>query len=297
MKSDIRVAYHAGSWYSDKPKSLAKELSGYLSDENISEKSQFLKSVIVPHAGYYYCGPTAGKAFINIRPENYSRVVVLGPSHHEYFQGCGVTPFSTFETPFGNVDVDTKTCAELLSNDFYFKLPQSVDVKEHSIEMEMPFLKYIFGEKEFSIVPIMVGFTNLEVNRKIGETLYKLYEDPKTLFVISSDFCHWGKNFAFTYYDNSYSTIWESTQNLDKQALDIIAEINPEKLDAYFKKTKNTICGRNPITIVLSIIESYKRNNTDKNVSFDTLGYAQSSKVTSMKESSVSYAAGANFIM
>lgn len=297
MKSKVRVAYHSGSWYSDDPSSLSKELSGYLSTAKKLENSQSLKSIIVPHAGYRFCGPTAAKSFININPSNFNRVVILGPSHHEYFEACGLTPYEYFETPFGNVKVDTDTVNNLLTKKkLFFSLPQTTDVKEHSIEMEMPFLKYIFDKKEFSLLPIMVGHNDLLTNTEIGKTLYDLYEDPKTLFVISSDFCHWGQRFGFTYYNEDYDDIWESTQDLDKQALNIISEMNSSKLDQYFKKTKNTICGRNPITIVLSIIESYRKKHADKKVSFDTVGYDQSNKVKSMYDSSVSYAAGVNFV-
>ena len=261
MKSSIRYASHAGSWYDDNPNELSKELAKYLSASKQYSEYNSLKSIIVPHSGLEYGGPVAAKAFINVNPSNYDRVVILGPSHHEYFEACGLTPFESFETPFGNVKVDTNTVNKLLANkNLFFTLPQTTDVKEHSIEMEMPFLKYIFDKKDFSLVPIMVGHNDLMINSEIGKALYDLYEDPKTLFVISSDFCHWGMNFGFTYYNKEFSSIWESTQDLDKQALDIISEMNSAKLDQYFKKTRNTICGRNPITIVLSIIENYKKN-------------------------------------
>ena len=124
-----------------------------------------------------------------------------------------------------------------------------------------------------------------------------MYLDPQTLFVISSDFCHWGRNFGFTYYDKKFKNIWESIQDLDKQALDIISEINTEKLDEYFKITKNTICGRNPIMISLSIVENYKKHYKDKKISFDVVGYDQSNKVKSKYETSVSYAAMINYII
>ncbi len=298
MRSTTRVAYHAGSWYKDDPSLLAKEIGNYLSNSEKLEQYQSLKSIIVPHAGYRFCGPTAGKSFININPDNFDRVVVLGPSHHAYFQACGLTPYESFETPFGDVKVDTNTINKLLGNKgLFFTLPESTDVKEHSIEMEMPFLKYIFNKKDFSLLPIMVGHNDYKLNTEIGKALYDLYEDPKTLFVISSDFCHWGQNFGFTYYNKEYENIWESTKDLDKQALDIIAEMDSAKLDQYFKKTRNTICGRNPITIVLSIIENYKKGHKDKKISFDAVGYSQSNQVKSMYETSVSYAAGVNFIM
>jgi len=290
MDSTIRVASHAGSWYKNDPKLLAKEIGDYLSKSEKLEQYNSLKSIIVPHAGYRHCGPTAGKSFININPSNYDRVVVLGPSHHKYFEACGLTPFESFETPFGNVKVDTETINKLLTNKKLFNtLSQTTDVKEHSIEMEMPFLKYIFNKKDFSLIPIMVGHNDFKINVEIGKALYDLYEDPKTLFVISSDFCHWGQKFGFTYYNEKYENIWESTKDLDKQALDIIHEMNSAKLDEYFKKTRNTICGRNPITIVLSIIENYKKNHGDKKISFDTVGYSQSNQPKSMYLHDFSY--------
>ena len=107
--------------------------------------------------------------------------------------------------------------------------------------MEMPFLKYIFDDKKLKIVPMVVGDGDLTKNRKLGKFLYDLYEDKKTLFVISSDFCHWGSDFDFTYYNKKFKTVNESTEDLDRQALDIIGEINSKKFDEYMKKNGNTI--------------------------------------------------------
>ena len=294
----IRFASHSGSWYDRNPIKLSKELSNYLSESKKYDEYQCLKSIIVPHSGLRYGGPTAAKAFINVNPSNFDRVVILGPSHYEYFEGCALTSFDKFETPFGNVDVDTSTIKNLLEDSkHFFSFPQSSDVQEHSIEMEIPFLKYIFDKKPFNIIPIVIGDGNLNKNIQLGKCLYNLFEDSKTLFVISSDFCHWGKNFDYIYYNKKFKTIWESTEDLDRQALDIIGEINTKKFDDYIKRTNNTICGSNPITIVLSIIEEYKKNHKDKKISFNTAGYSQSEKVKSMNGSSVSYADGFNFII
>ena len=299
MKSLTRVASHADGWYSGNPQELAKELNKYLSKSQKYDESTSLKSIIVPHSGLCYGGPVAAKAFINVNPSLFERAVILGPSHYEYFQGVGLTSFEKFETPFGDVDVDTETVNNLLENKGnFFSFPKSSDVKEHSIEMEMPFLKYIFDDKKLKIVPMVVGDGDLTKNRKLGKFLYDLYEDKKTLFVISSDFCHWGSDFDFTYYNKKFKTVNESTEDLDRQALDIIGEINSKKFDEYMKKTGNTICGSNPITIMLSIIEEYQKNHKDKKIKFDTAGYAQSGKIKNiMYDTAVSYAAGVNFIL
>ena len=298
MKSLTRVASHSNGWYSSNPKSLSKELNKYLSKSEKYSESLSLKSIIVPHSGLCYGGPVAAKAFINVEPSQFNRAVILGPSHYEYFQGIGLTSFEKFETPFGDVDVDTETVNKLLqSSGNFFSFPKSSDVKEHSIEMEMPFLKYIFQNKKFNIVPMVVGDGDLNANIKLGKYLYDLFEDKKTLFVISSDFCHWGNDFDFTYYNKKFKNVNESTEDLDRQALDIIEEINSKKFDEYMRRTNNTICGSNPIMICLSLIEQYKKNHKDKKVKFETAGYAQSEKIENMKyDSFVSYAAGVNFI-
>lgn len=296
---NLRDATHAGTWYNGDPKGLAAELGKYFSSSEKLSNSNNLKSIIVPHAGYRYSGPTAAKAFININPDNYNRVVVIGPSHHEYFHGCGLSPFEGFQTPFGSIKIDLEINKKLLqsSKDHFFTLEKEVDEEEHSIEMEIPFIKMLFDKKDFSIVPIMVGSnTNFDAHKEIADVLYDLYEDKQTLFVISSDFCHWGKRFAYTYYDNKYDEIWKSTESLDKMALEHISKLDPTGLNDYFKKYKNTICGRHPISIVLCMIEQYKKKYQNKKITFDCAGYSQSSHVMDMNDSSVSYAAGVNFI-
>ena len=292
----IRPASHSGSWYQNSPQLLSKEITQYLSNTKKLNKG-FVKSIIVPHAGYRFCGQTMAQSFINIVPNNYNRVVILGPSHHEYFQGCGLTSFEKFDTPLGSLNIDVNYIKKLLKkSDLFFEVEKSVDINEHSIEMELPFLKYIFKDKELSIIPIIVGDNDFDTNKKIAEALYELYEDKNTLFVISSDFCHWGRNFGFMTYDKKFENIWESIQDLDKQALDIIEEINSEKLDKYFKRTRNTICGRNPISVGLSLVEKYKNYHKNEKVEYIKVGYTQSNKVKSMYETSVSYAAAVNFI-
>lgn len=69
----------------------------------------------------------------------------------------------------------------------------------------------------FNIVPIMVGSINGEKERMYGQLLAKYFLRPRTLFVISSDFCHWGERFQYTYFDEKHGEIWRSIEDLDKQ--------------------------------------------------------------------------------
>lgn len=58
-----------------------------------------------------------------------------------------------------------------------------------------------------------------------GEIFAKYLADPQNLFVISSDFCHWGSRFRYTYYDKSAGPIWKSIEKLDKNVSNMLTQV------------------------------------------------------------------------
>jgi AmmeMemoRadiSam system protein B len=293
MDSNIRAATHAGTWYSSSKEELFKELTSYLKKATKYETDKLLKGLIVPHAGYRFSGPTAAYSYINIDPKLYNRVVLLGPSHREYIAGCGLTPFSSYETPFGDIKIDTDSITKLSNLDHFYKLEGEVDEVEHSLEMQLPYLKMMFDEQDFVLLPIMVGSTDATLENYFGKILSEYYEDEKTLFVISSDFCHWGSRFNFTYHDKKNNYPYESIEGLDKLGMENIESMEPDNFTKYISSTKNTICGRKPISVFLNTIKESKYKDSS---SIKFVKYAQSEQIKNMNGSSVSYAAGLNLI-
>jgi len=112
--------------------------------------------------------------------------------------------------------------------------------------------------------------------------------DHENLFVISSDFCHWGKRFSFTPYDQSAGKIFQSIERMDRRGMSIIEEMNPQKFVSYLKETKNTICGRHPIAVFLQAVLALQEKNVPHIIEFTK--YAQSSQCVDLEDSSVSYA-------
>ena len=45
---------------------------------------------------------------------------------------------------------------------------------------------------------------------KYGRIFARYLADPSNVFVISSDFCHWGQRFRYQHYDEKCGDIWES---------------------------------------------------------------------------------------
>ncbi|XP_030627909.1 protein MEMO1 isoform X3 [Chanos chanos] len=144
---------------------------------------------------------------------------------------------------------------------------------------------------EFSIVPVLVGALSESKEQEYGKLLSKYLADPANLFVISSDFCHWGQRFRYTYYDESQGEIYRSIEHLDKMGMGIIEQLDPMSFSNYLKKYHNTICGRHPIGVLLNAVAELKKSGVEMNFSF--LNYAQSSQCRNWQDSSVSYAAGA----
>jgi len=287
----VRRASHADSWYSADRTLLARELDQWLAPVQRLETGA--RAVICPHAGYRYSGPTAAHSFKQIDPHKVKRIFILGPSHHVRLSGCAVTQCSLYETPLGDLTVDTAITRDLVKSGHFEIMTMEADEDEHSIEMQLPYIAKVMepAHGNFTIVPIMVGSLSPSSEAKYGNYLAKYLEDPSNCFVISSDFCHWGSRFRFTSYDDSVGQIFQYIEALDKQGMDLIERLDVAGFTSYLKKFGNTICGRHPIGVFLNMVASLRTNGTRMDLKF--LSYAQSNKVTSQRESSVSYASAA----
>lgn len=134
-----------------------------------------------------------------------------------------------------------------------------VDEEEHSIEMQLPYLAKVMesrrADPEFRVVPILVGSLNTAKEAEYGRALAKYLEAPRTLLIISSDFCHWGSRFSYTFYRRECGEVYESITQLDHDGMDAIESLEPGRFASYLRETRNTICGRHPIGVLLNVRE------------------------------------------
>jgi len=283
----VRKASHAGSWYSDNPNELNAQLTQWLNQASYTHGPA--KAIISPHAGYSYCGATAAYGFKHIVPDNVDTIFILGPSHHVRLNGCALTQTDEYETPLYNLIIDQNINKELYETGKFETMSQKTDEDEHSIEMQLSYIAKIMESKRghFKVVPIMIGNISSEKEKMYGELLAKYYLLPNTVFVISSDFCHWGERFSYTYYDDKCGEIWNSIESLDRKGMQLIESLDPVEFKNYLKQFDNTICGRHPISVFLNMVKSL---NGKQNYDLKFLHYSQSSKCRNRRDSSVSYA-------
>lgn len=216
---------------------------------------------------------------------------LLGPSHHVHIPGCAL-PFSRdYETPLGNIPVDQEIVSELASSGKFQVLSKDAEEDEHSLEMHLPYIRKTFEGKQITLIPIMVGNLKPKGEEDYGRLLASYIRDPRNLFIISSDFCHWGSRFGYTTYDRSKGQIYESIEAMDREGMNLIQNNDPLGFQRYLKETENTICGRHPIAVMLFAIV-----NSGLTIRTRFVKYAQSECITNIRGSSVSYASSVSWI-
>lgn len=210
---------------------------------------------------------------------------------------CGLSRFCGVETPLGSIAIDTETAKQLsLTDPNIFKfLSIDEDIKEHSLEMQFPFLYKIFGNNNIKLLPIQIGHFTDESKRKdaakiLSSSIPFLNQGSDVIFVISSDFCHYGTRFDYKpKFENLENSINENISVMDKEGFETLNSKDPVKcFMSYLDETGNTICGREPILLFLEILN---RNRIDGE--WTLIDYGQSNFLTSFNDHSVSYLSAA----
>ena len=214
-----READHAGSWYSDNGPQLAQQLDHWLSQVPSDIPQPGARVVIAPHAGFAYSGPCAGWAYRCLDLSKAKRIFILHPSHHKHLSTAALPTVQAYLTPLSDepLPLDHDTLQQLSTSSAtsadgktirFTTMSKDVDEAEHSCEMQLPYihrlLQKLHPNKPPSsyppLVPIMIGGTSPDTERALGKILAPYIADESNAFAISSDFCHWGSRFSYTYY-------------------------------------------------------------------------------------------------
>lgn len=178
----------SGSFYPEecaKVEAYIKDFNDTINTEALEKITMNTRAIISPHAGYMYSGFTANAAFkIASRRQDIKRIVVIGPSHRVSFLGASVAQFDSYESPCGDLQIDTVFSKKLLDSyeDLHF---MSNMHHEHSTEVQMPFIRHYF--EGIRIVEIVYG----QIDEKaLAVVIEDLLEDSANFIVISTDLSH-----------------------------------------------------------------------------------------------------------
>ncbi|MEM3554168.1 MAG: AmmeMemoRadiSam system protein B, partial [Candidatus Bathyarchaeia archaeon] len=177
----IRLPSQAGAFYAGKAESLKRQIEECFLHElgpgtipKVVEGPRRIVGLVCPHAGYMYSGPVAAHAYYNLASDGKPDTVVLfGPNHALYGSALAVMNEGLWRTPLGDVEVDGETANKIVREARIVDVDDSAHRYEHSIEVQLPFLQYLFGSA-FKIVPICFLMQDLHSAREVGQAVARV---------------------------------------------------------------------------------------------------------------------------
>ncbi|MCX6649279.1 MAG: AmmeMemoRadiSam system protein B [Candidatus Bathyarchaeota archaeon] len=273
----MRRPYVAGSFYPRDPRRLRQDIEdcfkhalgpGRLPAKG--EKTRTITALVCPHAGYMYSGPVAAHSYLALSEEKAPETaVILCPNHTGLGSAVSLMGDGYWETPLGRVKIDPDLSKAIFKASGMIDLDESAHQYEHSIEVQLPFLQYIYGSS-VSIVPICMGFQDLETSRNVGEAVAEAARGRNVVIIASTDMTHQEPQ--------------QSAARKDRLVLDAIEAMNEEKVQEVVRVNHMTMCGYGPVS---AAIVASKRLGADR---AEILSYHTSGDITGDRGAVVGYA-------
>jgi len=245
--STIRQPVLSGSWYPADPSELAATVDDYLAaaDPSLRPAGRPLVA-LVPHAGYVYSGPTAGKLLGLLREDAPRRIILLAPNHRVALDSIALSGAWAYATPLGTVAIDQSAVKQLAENTS-FTVNDRAHAEEHAIEIQLPLIQRTWPDAVPRIVPMLVPSLSPDQRREAANALAEMANED-TLFLVSTDFTHYGASYGYVPFTENLPA---SLEELDSGAiLRILAADSPGLLE-YGSETGITMCGLEAAAVAL----------------------------------------------
>jgi len=274
----LRYPAVAGSWYAGTANSLRKQIEQLfthkLGPESlpfvIKEGPRNIVGLVVPHAGYMASGPIAAHAYHHLAEDGKPDVIVIfGPNHTGHGSALSIMNDGAWRTPLGDVEIDTETADKILQSSSIVDVDDRAHVYEHSIELQLPFLQYLYGSG-FKFVPICFMMQDLESSREVGKAVASALKGKNGLVIASSDLTHYEPQ--------------ERAEKKDRMAIDAALELDEERYYNTVESYGISTCGYGP---VIAAITAAKELGAKK---AELLSYGTSGDVLGDRSAVVGYA-------
>ena len=241
----VRRPSQAGMFYAGNPEDLKKQIEecfvhklGPGEIPKVVEKGpRKIVGLVCPHAGYMYSGPVAAHAYHRLALDGKPEVfVIMGPNHMGYGSAIALMNEGVWRTPLGDIEIDYETASKILRCSEIIDIDETAHKYEHSIEVQLPFLQYLYGS-EFRFVPIAFLMQDLETSREVGKALAKALEGRNAVIIASTDLSHYEPH--------------EQALRKDKLVLNAIEKMNEEELHSVIESYRISACGYGPVTALI----------------------------------------------
>ncbi|MDI6847769.1 MAG: AmmeMemoRadiSam system protein B [Candidatus Bathyarchaeia archaeon] len=242
----IRRPCQAGAFYAGTAESLKSQIENCFLHElgpvKIPEVAKTgprqVIGLVCPHAGYMFSGPVAAHAYYKLALDGKPDVVVLfGPNHAGYGSALAVMNEGFWRTPLGDVKVDSELATRITHESRIVDVDDSAHRFEHSIEVQLPFLQYLYGS-DFKIVPICFLMQDLSSAREVGQAVAKVLAGKNAVIIASSDMTHYEPQ--------------ENAKKKDEMALEAVEAMDEAKFYSVIEAHRVSACGYGPIAALIT---------------------------------------------
>lgn len=234
--TDIKQPNVAGAFYPANPRELSRTIESLLAQANPPPQEGNIFALISPHAGYDFSGSTAAYGYKLIKGKSYKTAIVIGPSHYYGFSGVSVYLGGVFRTPLGDLEIDGEFARKLLYKDDKILFEPRAFEREHSIEVQLPFLQKVLPD--FKIVPIVMGDCSFSTCQRLADLLKEAIAGRLDVLVVASSDMYHG-------YD------YEEGDIIDNLTLDYLRNMDAEGLYNGLRQNKLQLCGGMPVVLAI----------------------------------------------
>jgi len=242
----VRLPAVAGRFYPSDPAELSTQISEYLTPQK-GFAPRSVKASLVPHAGLMFSGHVAGAVFSSIRIPK--KVLILGVRHRPPGSPAAIVSDGVWRTPLGNAEIDRELAEKLRAACPLLIEDPVAHSKEHSLEMEIPFLQVL--NPDFHFVPIALGTAHFETLLSVGEAIGSVLaaENDEVLIVTSSDLNH--------YEDDA------TTRVKDHKAIEQLMSMDARGLYDVCRNEEISMCGLGPAVAMLTALQVLKASKAE----------------------------------
>jgi len=251
---------------------LESKIKQLLKEAHSSKKiaDNRVKAIIVPHAAWLHCDKIMADAYAAVAKDEIEQVVILSRVHREPSKDIFLPEYLSYNTPLGSLDVDQKVLTKIVELNTIFKFDNIPHTEEHSIEVQLPFIKYLWPEAK--IIPILTGKSLISNTEKISRALNTVLKNKmnKTLFIISSSLSSYNNENISREQTDNFISILNSKKDWFKLP-ELLSNGNISACSADCLCAVLNLLNEPPVIDVLSLDYGERMDKNEKRVCFGAI--------------------------
>ncbi len=245
---NVRQAARAGQFYPGDTAAMLDAIDRHLevgrreaenaAKTNGDDGAKPRRAVMLPHAGWMFCGDTIGKTLARTAVPD--TAIIIGPKHTPYGHDWSVAPHRLWDIPGASVPIAGDLAGELCDKVPPMQAEAQAHRMEHGAEVLIPFLHRI--NPNITVLPIVIGRADYESTEVLATALAELYAAAadKPLLVISSDMNHFAPE--------------PENRRRDYMAIDAMCTGDPRNLYDTCVQNDISMCGFIPACIIMQVL-------------------------------------------